>query len=163
MIFPYCPDCPNSPKTADPCFISCYVYDKHNINLAVLIFFKIYVCKHESKRERKHIELKPTQKNWSIEPKLTQKNCSIVRFIFDWCSQYNGPIFLRRFKLYMFSFTFGIMFANICFIKNQNSKIFVMFIINITWNETGICSFWAVWAVRAVGKNQVLTCASLVC
>ena len=74
-----------------------------------------------------------------------------------------GPIFLRRFKLYMFSFTFGFMFANICFEKNQNSKIYVMFIINITWNETGICSFWAVWAVRAVGKNQVLTCASLVC
>ena len=74
-----------------------------------------------------------------------------------------GPIFLGRFKLYMFSFTFGFMFANICFEKNQNSKIYVMFIINITWNETGICSFWAVWAVRAVGKNQVLTCASLVC
>ena len=26
-----------------------------------------------------------------------------------------GPIFLRRFKLYMFSFTFGFMFANIYF------------------------------------------------
>ena len=39
----------------------------------------------------------------------------------------------------------------------------VMFMINITWNETGIFSFGAVWAVRAVGKNQVLTCASLVC
>ena len=64
MIFPYCPDCPNSPKTANPCFISCYVYDKHNINIAVLIFFKTYVCKHEFKSERKHIELKPTQKNW---------------------------------------------------------------------------------------------------
>ena len=74
-----------------------------------------------------------------------------------------GPIFLCRFKLYMFSFTFGFMFANICFEKNQNSKIYVMFMINITWNETGICSFWAVWAVRAVGKNQVLACASLVC
>ena len=74
-----------------------------------------------------------------------------------------GPIFLRRFKLYMFSFKFGFMFANLCFEKNQNSKIYVMFIINITQNETGICSFWAVWAVRAVGKNQVLTCASLVC
>ena len=67
MIFTYCPDCPNSPKTANPCFISCYVYDKHNINLAVLILFKTYVCKHESKRERKHIELKPTQKNWPID------------------------------------------------------------------------------------------------
>ena len=44
----------------------------------------------------------------------------------------NGPIFLRRFKLYMFSFTFGFMFANISFEKNQNSKIYVMFIINIT-------------------------------
>jgi len=67
LIFPYCPDCPNSPKTANPCFISCYVYDKHNINLAVLIFFKTYVCKHESKRERKHIELKRTQKNWPTD------------------------------------------------------------------------------------------------
>ena len=64
MIFPYCPDCPNSPKTANPCFISCYLYDKHNINIAVLIFFKTYVCKHESRHERKYIELKPTQKNW---------------------------------------------------------------------------------------------------
>ena len=43
-----------------------------------------------------------------------------------------GPIFLRRFKLYMFSFTFGFMFANIYFEKYQNSKIYVMFIINIT-------------------------------
>jgi hypothetical protein len=64
LIFPCCPDCPNSPKTANPCFISCYGYDKHNIKLVVLIFFKTYVCKHESKRERKHIELKPMQKNW---------------------------------------------------------------------------------------------------
>ena len=82
---------------------------------------------------------------------------------FMYQSYINGPIFLHRFKLYMFSFMFGFMFANICFEKNQNSKIYVTFIINITWNETGICSFWAVWAVRAVGKNQVLTCASLVC
>ena len=44
----------------------------------------------------------------------------------------SGPIFLHRFKLYMFSFTFGFMFANICFEKNQSSKIYVMFIINIT-------------------------------
>ena len=43
--------------------------------------------------------------------------------------------------------------ANICYKKNQNSKIHVTFMINITWNETGICSFGAVWAVRAVGKN----------
>ena len=86
---------------------------------------------------------------------IINKNCKI--------SEVTGPIFLRRFKLYTFSFTFGFMFANICFEKNQNSKIYVMFIINITWNETGICSFWAVWAVRAVGKNQVLTFASLVC
>ena len=54
------------------------------------------------------------------------------------------------------------MFANICFEKNQNSKIHVTFMINITWNETGICSFGAVWAVRAVGKNQVLPSASYV-
>ena len=34
------------------CFISCYVYDKHKMNLAVLIFLKTYVRKHESKHER---------------------------------------------------------------------------------------------------------------
>ena len=43
-----------------------------------------------------------------------------------------GPIFLRQFKLYMFSFTFGFMFANICFEKKPNRKIYVMCIINIT-------------------------------
>ena len=43
-----------------------------------------------------------------------------------------GAIFLRRFRLYMLSFMFRFMFANICFEKNQNSKIHVMFIINIT-------------------------------
>ena len=64
-----------------------------------------------------------------------------------------GVIFLRRFRLYVLPFTFRFMFANICFEKNQNSKIHVTFMINITWNETGICSFGAVWAVRAVGKN----------
>ena len=57
--------------------------------------------------------------------------------------------FLRRFRLYMLSFMFRFMFANICFEKNQNSKINVMFVINITWNEA--------W------YNQVLTFASLVC
>ena len=34
----------------------------------------------------------------------------------------NGPIFLRRFKLYMFSFTFGFMFANICFEKKSKQQ-----------------------------------------
>ena len=43
-----------------------------------------------------------------------------------------GPIFLRRFRLYVLSFMFRFMFANICFEKNQNIKIYVMFIINIT-------------------------------
>ena len=43
-----------------------YVYDKHNMNLVVLIFLKTYVCKHESKHKRKHIEPKPAQKNCSI-------------------------------------------------------------------------------------------------
>ena len=47
-----------------------------------------------------------------------------------------GAIFLCRFRLYMLSFMFRFMFSNICFEKNQNSKIHVMFIINITWNET---------------------------
>ena len=36
------------------CFISCYGYDKHNMDLAV--------CKHESKHESQHIGAKPTQK-----------------------------------------------------------------------------------------------------
>ena len=58
--------------------------------------------------------------------------------IFLSLTKHTGPIFLCRFKLYMFSFTFGFMFANICFEKNQNSKIYVMFIITITRNETGI-------------------------
>ena len=44
----------------------------------------------------------------------------------------NGAIFLRWFRLYMLSFMFRFMFANICNEKNQNSKIHVMFIINIT-------------------------------
>ena len=43
----------------------------------------------------------------------------------------NGPIFLRRFRLYVLSFMFRFMFANICSEKNQNSKIYVMFIINM--------------------------------
>ena len=47
-----------------------------------------------------------------------------------------GAIFLRRFRLYVLSFMFRFMFANICFEKNENSEIYVMFIINITWNET---------------------------
>ena len=40
----------------------------------------------------------------------------------------NEPIFLRRFKLFMLSFMFYCMFANICSEKNQNGKIHVMFI-----------------------------------
>ena len=39
-----------------------------------------------------------------------------------------GPIFLRRFRLYVLSFMFRFMFVNICFQKNQNIKIHVMFI-----------------------------------
>ena len=69
------------------------------------------------------------------------------KFISDLCII--GAIFLCCFKLYMLSFMFRFMFANICFEKNQNSKIHVMFIINITWNET--------W------NNQVLPFASLLC
>ena len=40
--------------------------DKHNINLAVFIFLKTYVCKHKSKHKIQNIEPKPTQKNWPI-------------------------------------------------------------------------------------------------
>ena len=52
------------------CFISCYVYDKCNMNLAVLIFLITYVCKHESKHER-----------WHVEPKPTQTNCSSICYL----------------------------------------------------------------------------------
>jgi hypothetical protein len=99
-----------------------------------------------------------TDLKWLCKKLLIHSTLLKKMLIYHWADK--GPIFLRRFKVYMFSFTFWFMFANICFEKNQNSKIYVMFIINITWNETGICSFWAVLAVRAVGKNQVLTCAS---
>ena len=34
-----------------PCFISCYVYNKHYMNLAVWIFLKTYVCEDEPKHE----------------------------------------------------------------------------------------------------------------
>ena len=97
--------------------------------------------------------------------KLLPEDIYILIFnsILEFSLFFIGPIFLRLFRLYVLSFMFRFMFVNICFEKNQNSKIYVMFIINITWNETGICSFWAVWAIRAVEKNQVLTCASLLC
>ena len=54
---------------------------------------------------------------------------------FMYQSYINGPIFLHRFKLYMFSFMFGFMFANTCFEKNQNRKIYIMFIINKSIND----------------------------
>ena len=44
----------------------------------------------------------------------------------------HGAIFLRRVRLYMLIFMLRLMFATLCFEKNQNSKIHVMFIINIT-------------------------------
>ena len=49
----------------------------------------------------------------------------------------SGPIFLRRFRLYVLSFMFRFMFVNICFEKNQNIKIHVMFITkhNMKWNR----------------------------
>ena len=43
-----------------------------------------------------------------------------------------GPIFLRQFRLYVLCFMFRFMFANTCFEKNENSKIYVTLIINIT-------------------------------
>ena len=47
-----------------------------------------------------------------------------------------GAIFLNRLRLYMLSFMFWFMFANIRFEKNQNRKIHVMFIDkhNMKWN-----------------------------
>ena len=74
-----------------------------------------------------------------------------LRAFYSKTSRYTdiGAIFLCRFRLYVLSFMFRFMFANICFEKNQNSKIHVMFIINITWNET--------W------NNQLLPFASMLC
>ena len=97
-----------------------------------------------------HIQLFITsvmQKSWPSAEVIYYPACQLF------CITDIGRIFLRRFKLYVLSFMFWFMFANIRFEKNQNRKIHVMFIINITWNETGICSFGAVWAARAVGKN----------
>ena len=50
---------------------------------------------------------------------------------------HNGPSFLLRFRLYVLSFMFRFMFVNICFEKNQNIKIHVMFITkhNMKWNR----------------------------
>ena len=65
----------------------------------------------------------------------------------------------------------GFMFYLLCLdsclqtyvLRKIKTSIFMLCLSqNITRNETGICSFWAVWAVRAVGKNQVLTSASYV-
>ena len=67
---------------------------------------------------------------YTFLPKGFAPNSHNPNTVDEYCSY--GPIFLRRFKLYMFSFTFGFMFANIYFEENQNSKIYVMFIINIT-------------------------------
>ena len=47
------------------------------MNLAVLIFLKTYVCKHELKHKRQNIEPKPTQKNWHDETDI-----KTVNFIF---------------------------------------------------------------------------------
>ena len=48
-----------------------------------------------------------------------------------------GASFLRWFRLYVLSFMFRFMFVNICFEKNQNIKIHVMFITkhNMKWNR----------------------------
>ena len=45
---------------------------------------------------------------------LFLKNCGMLVI---------GSIFLRRFRLYMLSFRFRFMFANICFEKNQNNSL----------------------------------------
>ena len=51
--------------------------DKHNINLAVFIFLKTYVCKHKSKHKIQNIEPKPTQKNWPIDCFLFDSKATI--------------------------------------------------------------------------------------
>jgi hypothetical protein len=57
--------------------------------------------------------------------------------VFLGCFWAYGPIFLRRFRLYVSSFMFRFMFVNICFEKYQNIKIHVMFITkhNMKWNR----------------------------
>ena len=68
--------------------------------------------------------------------------------LYQVCNVDSGAIFLRWFRLYMLSFMFRFMFENICFEKNQNIKIHVMFITkhNMKWNI----------------KNQVLPSATYV-
>jgi hypothetical protein len=86
------------------------------------IFFTLILC----------IESINVSKFW----KISSKDHRIYLVQIFIAIQLNGPIFLRRFRLYVLSFMFRFMFANICFEKNENSKIYVMFIINITWNKT---------------------------
>ena len=75
---------------------------------------------------------KQEQRGDSPEGKINKYQSTFL-FKNSSCQKY-GAIFLHRFRLYMLSFMFRFMFANICLEKNQNSKIHVMFIINITWN-----------------------------
>ena len=86
--------------------------------------------------------------SWILKiPKFSKFDSPYTSGLTHQASKIYGAIFLRRFRLYILSFTFRFMFANICFEKNQNRKIHVMFITNIKWNET--------W------NNQVLPFASL--
>ena len=64
----------------------------------------------------------PTFKQGLVWTWYKNKNISsnYIHFFFKYA--YYGAIFLSRFRLYMLSFMFRFMFANICFEENQNSK-----------------------------------------
>ena len=76
----------------------------------------------------------PTLRWYADDQEIRSGHTQVL--MFDCLIQGMGPIFLRRFRLYVLSFMFRFMLANICFEKNENSKIYVMLIINITGNET---------------------------
>ena len=67
---------------------------------------------------------------------LAKSDCFVKKTCYI-CYHDNGPIFLRRFRLYVLSFMFRFMFVNICFEKNQNVEIHVMLITkhNMEWNR----------------------------
>ena len=58
----------------------------------------------------------------------------------------------------MLSLTFRFMFADICLEKNQNSKILVMFIINIRESSFNLFKFsmLSINMNHNIGKNSIL-------
>ena len=86
---------------------------------------------------------------------LAKSDCFVKKTCYI-CYHDNGPIFLRRFRLYVLSFMFRFMFANIYFEKDQNSKIHVMFIIkhNMKWNMKNQVSPSASYVTLSINMNH---------